>query len=107
MQIPKRFKTMGLPFTVEFSDNPDPNRPGILGCTAANQQTIRLRYDMPTETTEQTYLHELLHVAWYQMGLDQALRPIMKEDPEEIVVNALANGLYALIKGGALGPTVR
>lgn len=45
-----------------------------------------------------TVLHEVLHAVWDERGLDQ---DALAEDPgrlEEVVVNAMANGLSALIR---------
>lgn len=98
MKIPRKFKFMGLPWQVEESDNMEP---GTYGITKIKEQRIIIKKDLASETKEATFLHELLHIAVYQAGLDKTA---LLEDQrnEELVVNALSNVLYAMIQEGVI-----
>lgn len=98
MKIPKKFKYMGLEYTVSYASPVDGARPNAWACTNHRQQTIVIDPTMTHQLQEQTFIHELLHVIFFNMGLDQ----LDKDNMEEVFVNSMANGLYALLKTGLL-----
>lgn len=98
MKIPKSFDLMGTKWLVKMQA---PEDEGRLGCTIFRTQTILLDPKNTVDGIEATFLHELLHVIVYLMGIDKAMRLDM--EGEEILVNAMSNGLYAALAGGILG----
>ena len=95
MKIPSKFKFMGLEFRVVFMNMIDHSNPRVIGRTDINKQVISIQKGMNPQATELTFLHELTHVVFFQMGIDKALK--MDSEAEEVVVNAFSNGLYSLI----------
>lgn len=89
---------MGLQWDVVHQASED--NEGKYGCTSFNDQTIYINPRLTKEMKEQTFLHELIHVIWWQMGIDKI--PGFNQDLEEPIVNQTANGLYAAIKAGLL-----
>lgn len=98
MKIPKKFRFMGLEYAVSFDTTPHAANPSAWACTNHKRQTIVIDPSMSEQLQEQTFIHELLHVIFFNMGLDQ----LDKEGIEEVFVNSMANGLYALLKTGIL-----
>lgn len=100
MTIPKRFTSMGIPFSVSLGKPLS----GQMAETHLGYATVTIDKDLPKEVKEATYLHELLHIAWYQSGMDQTIKTLVIDDhTEEVIVNAMAGALYAALSGGAIG----
>ena len=95
MKIPKRFKFLGKEWTVQYNETPDPSKPGIWASTSFRDQTITLRGSLKPDSLAQSFIHELLHVIFFELGLNRANQ--INDEKEECLVDALANGLYALI----------
>ncbi len=98
MRIPKKFKLLGLEYTVEFREVPNEDTPNAWAVTLHKQQKIIISSKLGKKLQEQTFVHELMHVVYLLMGLDQSTR--MTNDQEEVVVNCFANGLFAIIESG-------
>lgn len=94
MKIPKKFEFMGKTYSVAFEDLGELEKWGITDFVACH---IRIETRLPQQTKEQTFLHELLHVIIFEMGVDKALK--LNNIFEEKLVNAISNGLYAALKG--------
>ena len=100
MKIPSKFKFLGLEFKVKLVSIIDQSNLNIVGRTDMNNQIILIKKGMPKQAIELTFLHELTHVLFSQMGIDKALK--MDSEAEEVVVNAFSNGLYGLIANGTI-----
>lgn len=97
MRIPQKFELMGTKWKVQLEDL---SEIGKMGRTNFRSQTITIDPNNTKDGLEATYLHEVMHIIVYLMGLDH----IMKLDPEaeEILVNTLSNGIFAAIKAKVL-----
>lgn len=89
---------MGIKWRVKFVDPEELE--GKLGCTIFSKNLIRLNNGILPKLKEQTFLHELLHAIVWQMGLDKSMS--FDDKAEEIVVNTIANGLFAAIEAKVL-----
>lgn len=99
MKILKKLKINGLWWDVKYDDNV--SREGnCYGSTHHTSQNIFLEPKLSRQKTEQTFLHEILHVVWDLQGLSQN-KKFSRED-EELLVDTLANGLYAALKDNKL-----
>lgn len=95
MKVPSKFKFLGLEFKVKLVPIIDQSQPNVVGRTDMTNQIILIQKGMPRQSIELTFLHELTHVVFSQMGIDKFLK--MDSEAEEIVVNAFSNGFYELI----------
>ena len=95
MKIPKRFRFLCKEWTVQYNETPDPAKPGIWASTSFRDQTITLRGSLKSDSLAQSFVHELLHVIFFEFGLNRANQ--INDEKEECLVDALANGIYALI----------
>lgn len=100
MKIPKQFKLMNVTWNVTFEDLPVPERPGVWAETNKQDQTIILKRNLPKEAKEATFIHELVHVLIFNMGLEHVFN--YDSEKEEIFVNAFSNGLYDMLKSKIL-----
>jgi len=70
MQIPKRFKLMGIPVRV-IPDTTLSKQKGVLGEARYSEQAILLDTEASSkESTEQAFLHELVHWIFFLLGED-------------------------------------
>lgn len=95
LKIPKAFKFLGKQWQVVKVDVPDPTRPGVWASTSFRDQTIYIRKELHKDSEAQTFIHELLHVLFWELSLNRSNQ--ISDEKEECLVDALANGLYALI----------
>lgn len=96
MRIPKNFKFLGKTWTVRYANPPEPSIPTAWAVTVARQQLIIISSALPQENKEEAFIHELLHMLMFSMGINQAEK--LSFDTEEAIVNTLSAGLYGLIK---------
>ncbi len=92
-RIPKSVRVAGLEWTIRF----EPllcAREQVYGKTSMHSQEIILDPTMSPEAIMSTFLHELIHVVNFQFGVTK----ILDDVKEEMVTNAIANGLYAAFK---------
>lgn len=97
MKLPQKFTLLGTKWTVKWGDLSNANKKGV---TNYQSQVITIDPEQTPDSVENTYLHELLHVLIYLMGIDKALN--LDGEKEEVLVNSLANGLYGAIKARVL-----
>ena len=95
LKIPKKFKFLGKEWTVQYAETPDPSKPGVWASTSFRDQTITIRGSLKPDSLGQSFIHELLHICFFEFGLNRANG--IDDNKEECLVDALANGLYALI----------
>lgn len=99
MKIPKSLKSLGLRWEVKQSK--EIAREGnCYGSTHHTPQRIYIDPELPQQKKEQTFIHELLHVAWDGAGLTQNKK--FERADEEMIVEALANMMYHMMKDNNL-----
>lgn len=96
-EIPKKVKVAGLSWDVTF-DSAFCNKNGVLGATSMNNQEIILDPNVSPEMIMSTFLHELIHAINFQYGVTK----VLDDKIEEIVTNAISNGLWAAIQDNNL-----
>lgn len=91
LKIPTQFKLAGLTINVE-QDNDLVKTKQVIGFADYSKQRIVIDTTAaPLETTEQSFIHELIHWAFYVLG-EEKLRN------NEKLVDTLAHLLYQAIK---------
>lgn len=100
MIIPETLKIGGLTWKVEHHKGVA-NEGGVFGSTHFKYATIYLDPENSQERDEQTFLHELLHVAFDHGGLNSR-EPFNTKANQEMLIDALANGLYGILKDNNL-----
>ena len=96
MKIPKKIKIGG--FIWEVCENQDVNNEGdVFGSTHYKKQKIFIEPfgNVTEQKREQTLLHEILHVVWWQTGLN---RRITEKGLDEEIIHTLSMGLYQVLK---------
>lgn len=63
MKIPKSFNLAGTKWTVQEISNLS-----ACGETHVHEALIKIKANMPKQSKEQTFLHELLHAIYYTRG---------------------------------------
>jgi hypothetical protein len=96
MKIPKKVWVMGVPYEVSYDENVAASG-STIGETHLVRGKIFLKPSLPRELLEQTFLHEVMHACYFQVGLRE-----FKEINEEQFVNAMTNVLYDTIKTNKL-----
>lgn len=87
---------MGIEWRVLYATPPDPATPSAWAVTRMADQTITLNPTLAPDHLAQTFLHELIHVVFFSMGLDVAVE--LNRQQNEILVNGVTNGLFPLMK---------
>ena|ERR1700749_52253 len=99
MKIPKKLKIAG--FIWDVAENKEvTNEGGCYGSTHNNLQKIFLEPKMTIQKRDQVFLHEILHAVWNSYGL--SYNKDFNHDKEELVVDALSNGLYQVLRDNNL-----
>ena len=98
MKIPKQIKIGGFMFNVKESKQIAIEGNGY-GSTHHTTQTIYIDPDSTPQKKEQTFLHEMMHGIWNQVGLNK--REYTHKQEEEII-DALSHGLYQVLKDNKL-----
>ena len=96
MIIPSSFTWFGKTWTVALVPKPDPRRSTAWAMTDTKTQQITIDSDLAPETQQQCFIHELLHIVFLEMGLNQPLK--IDDDQEEALVDAISNALYSMIR---------
>lgn len=97
IKIPKKFTYMGVHWTVDTTPF---ERSSKWGSTNFRDKVMSIDGGLSHELQEGTFIHELLHIILFQMGIDKALD--FNDEKEEILANAMANGLFDLISSKVL-----
>ncbi len=94
MKIPKQIKYNGIVYPVKIVEHLDAET--NLGRTTFKRPAICLERDMPVAVQEQTFIHELTHIAFRSVGLDWDYKK------EEQAVNAWSQNIYGILKDNGL-----
>lgn len=97
MKIPKKLKVGSHTYTIITEKNKgELCEPKYWGKTESRNLKIYLDVNLPTSKQEETLLHEMVHIAFDQAGIDRS------DAEEEYLVNAISNQLYAILKDNNL-----
>lgn len=101
MKIPNKLKILGFDWDIILSEEVT-FEGNCYGVAHSTKQKIYLQPLQETQTQqnlEKTFLHEIMHAIWWEMGLTK--RPDIKQFEEEII-SPLAQGLYQVLKDNDL-----
>lgn len=98
MKIPSNIKIAGMNWKVKLS-KPVTDQGHCFGSTHLQSEEIYLDPQTSQQRQEETFLHELLHVAYYNTGLYERFK---EQKSEEEVVSALSAALYPILKDNNL-----
>lgn len=99
MKIPKTLKIGGHIYKVELSKTRDEKKgDGNWGKTLFSKCKIYVDEHLIQSKQEETFLHELLHVAFDQAGINAEF----DKEKEESLVNRISIALYAILKDNKL-----
>lgn len=96
MTIPQSFTAGGLYWTVQMSDTLMEEHQKY-GRTKFKAQVIELDSTISHALQMATFLHELMHVAVWNSGVDKAIKALRNETTEEILVNSLSNAMFQIM----------
>ena len=100
LKVPNTFRAVGLDWTVEFGNVVETH--DKYAVTDFRRQIISMEKDMSPQLQSQTFLHELLHVVIWSMGLNRSVDALEDSDTEEAIVDAMANGLHQILSDAKL-----
>ena len=95
MKIPKKIKVGGHQFYVKISKTRDHAKGENWGKTIYASCTMYVDGELVKTKLEETFIHELLHIAFDHSGLNVKYKDSQEE---EDIVNRLANAFYMIIK---------
>lgn len=95
--IPKKLKIGGQDFEVVIDDTT--SSANFLGLCDVDTLKITLSKKHPLAKQKQVFLHEVLHAVFHMMAMD-SIEGV--KDKEEYIIDALSQGLYAVIKDNKL-----
>lgn len=96
MKIPKKIHFSGFDYKVTFEKELEGGE--TWGRTNMRRREIVLEKDMDTQNHEQTFIHELLHIALRHTKGWQKL----SDDEEEDLVKSWAMNIYGILKDNNL-----
>lgn len=99
MKIPKRLKIGGFIWSVEENDKVA-KEGNAYGSTHHTSQSIYLDPTATQQKKEHTLIHEAMHSIWWQSGLNDRYKKT--PEIEEEVIQAMAHGLYQVLKDNKL-----
>lgn len=99
MKIPKKLKIGGFIWSVEESEKVS-NEGEVFGSTHFKKQRIFIDPSETQQKKEHTLIHEILHAIWWQTGLNNRYKD--KKEMEEEIIQAVAHGLYQVLKDNSL-----
>ena len=94
MIIPKKIHFCGHTYDVKLINDLDGGE--NLGRTHRDKLEIHLETNVPQSTTEETFIHELMHIAYGSTFSE------LKGDDEENRVKAWAKNIYGILKDNDL-----
>jgi hypothetical protein len=100
LKIPEMVKVGGFDWSVKRDENVAIEG-NCFGSTHYKTQTIFIEPSSTQQKAEQCLLHELIHVVFWQSGINQRIDKVDNKLEEEITV-ALAHGLYQVLKDNNL-----
>lgn len=95
MKIPKKINVCGKVWGIKF-DLPVSEQGNNYGSTHLSTQFVYLRPGMNKQTTEETFLHEILHTVWNHAGLNERFRKT--PEIEEEIIHSISPTLYQVLK---------
>ena len=95
MKIPKTLKIGNLTYKVEFMSAELSDAKAVFGDSSVLDQRIRIGNGSSKEKQEDTFVHEIVHSVLTQAGY-------FEESKNEVMVKALANGLYQVLRDNDL-----
>ena len=98
MKIPKEIKIIGFNWQVVTGKASDEvaYEGNCYGSTHPKTQKIFLDRDTTNQNREKTFIHEILHALWWQMGIGK--RKEIDNKLEEEIIHPLSQGLYRVLK---------
>lgn len=102
MKIPKQIKVGGHIYKVQFK-RPNDNEKGSSnwGRTFLNNKQIFIDNDIPLSQMEETFLHEILHCCFHEVGLNADIYDKVSLTEEQII-NRVSGCLYQVLKDNRL-----
>ena len=102
MKIPKKLKIIGFDWKIITGKKSDDvaYEGNCFGATHHGTQKIFLDKDTTEQNREKTFIHEIFHALWWQMGLQK--RKDIEQNLEEEIVHTLAQGFYQVLKDNKL-----
>lgn len=94
MKIPNKISYNGISYRVKEVEKLDGER--NWGRTSFKYNEIHLERELPIDKKEQTFIHEMLHVAFDNTGLE------WENKKEERYVRAWADNIYGILKQNKL-----
>ena len=98
MKIPKKIKVLGVPYKIILSDTVElAGEDGIyMGATNEARRMIKLATttDFDDDAKEQTFFHELAHVALNESGLSRTL----DDGQNEVFAQVFGNAFHQIFK---------
>ncbi len=98
MKIPSTIKIAGMLWKVKMS-KPVTDQGHCFGSTHLQTEEIYLDPSTSQQRQEETFLHEVMHVAYYNTSLHERLKD---QKIEEEVVAALATAMFQVLKDNNL-----
>lgn len=98
MKIPKTVKILGLNWKV-IESKAIAEHNNLFGATHNRREIIYIDPDTSDQRKEETFIHEITHALFSNMGLSERFR---KENLEEEIVTTISSGLYQVLKDNNL-----
>lgn len=98
MKIPKKLHINGFDWDIIWSQD-IADEGSCYGSAHLSKQKMFLSPSGTKQKIEETFIHEILHAVWWQ----QCINNMIDDDTaEEKIINALAFGLYQVLKDNNL-----
>ena len=98
MKIPKKIKVLGVPYRITLSEHIELDEQDsiYMGATNEARRMIKLATttDFDDDAKEQTFFHELVHVALNESGLSRTL----DDGQNEIFAQVFGNAFHQVFK---------
>lgn len=89
-RLPNRIRVNGIEYKVKVVKRLEDNDNSLWGISLYKKNTIKIRKGLTNQKQQQTLMHELTHVMFHEMGLDE-------QADDEKLVNQLGNAFYQLL----------
>jgi len=103
VKVPKKVKIGGFVWQIITDDQAVPYEGNAYGSTHFKSQKIFLDPENTEDKNKQAFVHEIMHVIWWQAGLTERYgRNDATKNIEEEIIQALSMGLHQVIKDNKL-----